>query len=257
YYSLAGVFLNTVYHEYPRVPKKVLDNYTLVEEQIQQKQKMLGAMQNNLGTQLAESLAFKTSNYLQGVYEVVVQKREKDTVVENRKLDYELLDRWIAYMEKPTDKYKFKEPWQAMIKRATAAPGAGRGGRGGRGGGMGAPDTKPEDPATTPKTEAAPETKAKTETADANPAAPEAKPAGAEAKPAGTPGGIVGALASAAAEGMPGMGGRGGRGGGRGGANPEVKKLADEFQENVVKVLLARKELNEENEIITAKSLEG
>src|SRR5205085_1838030 len=127
YYSLAGVFLNTSYHEYPRVPKSVLDSYTKVEEQIQQKQKMLGAMQNNLGTQLSESLAFKTSAYLQGVYEVLAQKRDKETVVESRKLDYELLDRWIAYMEKPTDKYKYKEPWQAMMKRAlaAAAPGGG------------------------------------------------------------------------------------------------------------------------------------
>jgi nitroreductase len=76
----------------------------------------------------------------------------------------------------------------------------------------------------------------------------------AEAKPAGgAPGGIVGALAG----GGGGMGGRGGRGGAGGGANPEVKKLADEFQENVVRVMLARKELNEENEIIIAKSLEG
>ncbi len=36
-----------------------------------------------------------------------------------------------------------------------------------------------------------------------------------------------------------------------------MKKLADEFQENVIQVMLARKELNEENEIIIAKSLEG
>ena len=36
-----------------------------------------------------------------------------------------------------------------------------------------------------------------------------------------------------------------------------MKKLADEFQENVVKVMLARKDLNEENEVIIAKSLDG
>ncbi len=36
-----------------------------------------------------------------------------------------------------------------------------------------------------------------------------------------------------------------------------MKKLAEEFQANVVKVMLARKELNEENQVITAKSLEG
>ncbi len=29
-------------------------------------------------------------------------------VVEQRKLDYELLERWIKYMAKPTEKYKNK-----------------------------------------------------------------------------------------------------------------------------------------------------
>ncbi len=194
YYSLAGVFLNTAYHEYPQVPKSVLDQYTRIEEEIEKKQKVMGEIQNNLSNQLSESLAFQTSNYLQGVYEVVVQKREADTVVESRKLDYELLQRWITYMGKTTDKYKFKEDWQAMIKRA-AASGGGRGGRMGSESG-GAPE-------------------------------------------------------------ISGGGGRGGRGGGRGGVNPEVKRLADEFQANVVKVMLARRDLNEENDIIAAKALEG
>ena len=48
-----------------------------------------------------------------------------------------------------------------------------------------------------------------------------------------------------------------GGGGGGGGANAEVKKLADEFQANVVKVMLERRDLNEENEIIADKALEG
>jgi cytochrome c553 len=201
YYSLAGVFLNTAYHEYPMVPKKVLDQYTQVEAEIEKKQKVLQELQTNLGNQLSESLAFQTSNYLQGVHEVVAQRREADTVVESRKLDYELLQRWIKYMEKPTDKYKFKEDWQAMMKRAIAqAANGGRGGRGGNGGGGGA-----------------------------------------------------GAGAGAGAGG----GGRRGGGGGPGGGNPEVKKLADEFQANVVKSMLARRDLNEENDIIAAKALEG
>jgi hypothetical protein len=186
YYSLAGVFLNTAYHEYPRVPKSVLDDYTKLEEEVEKKQKVLQEIQTNLSTQLSESLAFKTSNYLQGVYEVAGQMRDIETVVESRKLDYELLERWIKYMEKPTDKYHYKEAWQALMKKATPAP-AGGGGRGmGDGGG----------------------------------------------------------------------GGRGGAGG-RGGGNQEVKKLADEFQASVIKVMLARKELTEENDIIAAKALEG
>jgi len=39
--------------------------------------------------------------------------------------------------------------------------------------------------------------------------------------------------------------------------NPEVKKLADEFQAEVVRVMLARRELDDENQVIIAKSLEG
>ena len=37
--------------------------------------------------------------------------------MDQRKLDFELLDRWIKYMAKPTDKYKNKVEWQAMIKK--------------------------------------------------------------------------------------------------------------------------------------------
>jgi hypothetical protein len=230
YYSLAGVFLNTAYHEYPQVPKKVLDQYTQVEAEIEKKQKVLGEIQQNLGNQLSESLAFQTANYLQGVYEVVVMKRDAENVVEARKLDYELLHRWIAYMEKPTDKYKFKEPWQAMIKRATANPMGG--GRGGRGGNVGAP-------ATETSAAGAPGAAAGN---NAAPAAPATPPAGG--------GGFGGG-------GFGGGGGRRGGGGGPGGVNPEVKRLAEEFQANVVKVMLTRRDLNEENDIIAAKALEG
>jgi mono/diheme cytochrome c family protein len=188
YYSLAGVFLNTSYHEYPQVPKSIVDQYTKSEEEVEKKQKVMQTMQTNFSNQLSESLAFQTANYLEGVYEVAGQKREIADIVEARKLDYELLERWIAYMGKTTDKYKSKEPFQAAVKRASSAPAGGRGGRG-MGGGM----------------------------------------------PAG--------------------GGRGGADG-RGG-NTEIKKLAEDFQNNVVRVMLARKDLNEENEVIMAKSLEG
>jgi hypothetical protein len=106
-----------------------------------------------------------------------------------------------------------------MMKRAIANPmGGGRGGRGG--------------------VEPPPTTAAAGGDAAAGGVAPAAVP------PAGGGGGFGG-------------GGRRGGGGGGGGANPEVKKLADEFQANVVKVMLSRRDLNEENDIIAAKALEG
>ncbi|MBS1828522.1 MAG: PSD1 domain-containing protein [Acidobacteria bacterium] len=160
YYSLGGVFLNSVYHEYPQVPKSVLDKYKKIEDEIEKKQKILAEMQKNFSAQLSQSLAFHTSNYLQGVWEVSgPQKKEMATVVDARKLDFELLDRWVRYMAKPTDKYAYKEAWQAMLKK--------------------------------------------------------------------------------------------------GGTATEAKKLAEAFQADVVRIMLAKEDLAEENEIITAKSLEG
>ena len=39
--------------------------------------------------------------------------------------------------------------------------------------------------------------------------------------------------------------------------NPEVKKLAEEFQAAVVKVMLVHRDINDENDVIKAKALEG
>jgi mono/diheme cytochrome c family protein/cytochrome c553 len=123
YYSLAGVFLNTAYHEYPLVPKAILDQYTKIQEEVEKKQKILTEMQNNLATSLSESLAFQTSNYLQGVYEVAGQKKDAEQVVESRKLDYELLERWITYLEKTTDKYHDKEVLAGADEKSAAGGG--------------------------------------------------------------------------------------------------------------------------------------
>ena len=118
YYALAGVFYNTVYEEYPRAPKKVVDEFTKLEDSIEAKQKVAQETSQGLLNELQRSLAFQTSNYLEGVWEVSGKsKKPIDQVVESRKLDYELLDRWVKYMAKPTDKYKNKEAWQAMIKK--------------------------------------------------------------------------------------------------------------------------------------------
>jgi mono/diheme cytochrome c family protein len=121
YYALAGVFLNTDYHEYPRVPSATLEKYLAIKDQVEKKQQRLQEMQTELSNQLSQSLVFKTAEYLQAVWEVTgPQKRDKAAVVEARKLDYELLDRWIRYMEKTTDRYPQKNAWQAMMKKSNS-----------------------------------------------------------------------------------------------------------------------------------------
>jgi mono/diheme cytochrome c family protein len=161
YYALAGVFFNTIYHEYPRAPKSVIEESKRIEDEIEKKQQILQEMQNNLSTGLAEGLALQTSNYLRAVWEVSgPEKKDMGAVVEARKLDYELLARWVKYMERTTDRYHNKDAWQAFMKKG-------------------------------------------------------------------------------------------------GGKASDAGKLADEFQQNLVRIMLARKELNDENDVIAAKALEG
>jgi hypothetical protein len=118
YYALAGVFYNTIYHEYPLVPKAVREKFKALEDEVERKQKIARELQTTLASQLAQSLAFETQKYLEAVYEVAgPQKKEMAQVVEERKLDFEQLDRWVKYMEKPTALYSYKNAWQEMIKR--------------------------------------------------------------------------------------------------------------------------------------------
>ncbi|BDC51480.1 hypothetical protein F183_A37960 [Bryobacterales bacterium F-183] len=121
YYAMAGVFYNTIYEEYPMAPKSVVDEFLKLEEDMDRQQKILQEANTQLLNDLSRSLAYQTSNYLQGAWEVAgPQKKDMAAVVEARKLDFEVLDRWIKYMAKPTTKYKHKDAWQAMMKRPTS-----------------------------------------------------------------------------------------------------------------------------------------
>ena len=118
YYALAGVFYNTIYNEYPEAPKKIVEEYMKMEDTIYEKQKSLQDVQQTLSGELARSLSLQTSNYLMGVWEVTGrEKKDIAQVVDARRLDYELLERWIKYMGKPSDKYPYKAAWQAMMKK--------------------------------------------------------------------------------------------------------------------------------------------
>ncbi len=118
YYALAGVFFNTIYEEYPQAPKKIVAEYKKTEGEIDEKQRILEDLQKDLTSELARSLSLQTSNYLMGVWEVTgKQKKDMALVVNDRRLDYELLARWIKYMAKPTTRYHNKDEWQALMKK--------------------------------------------------------------------------------------------------------------------------------------------
>jgi len=118
YYALAGVFFNTTYEEYPQAPLKVVNRFKKTEDEIDEKEKVFYELRQTLTGELARSLSLQTGNYLMGVWEVTgKQKKDMAMVVNERRLDYELLDRWVKYMAKPTVKYHNKDDWQALMKK--------------------------------------------------------------------------------------------------------------------------------------------
>ncbi len=116
YYSLAGVFLNTEYHEYPLAPKAIVEDHKAREEALDQKREMLREYTNTEGQQLAGTLAFQAAKYMQAAWQVTGEpKKDKAEVIEKDKLDYELFDRWLAFLQRKPTFYPYLKDWQAMI----------------------------------------------------------------------------------------------------------------------------------------------
>jgi mono/diheme cytochrome c family protein/cytochrome c553 len=126
YYALAGVFLNTEYHEYPLAPGAVVDDYRAKETELKRKRELFGEFTSTESRQLAEALAFQAAKYMQAAWQVKGEpKRDRLQVIEKEKLDYELFDRWLAFLDKRPVFYPFLKDWQAMIARGGTAKEAG------------------------------------------------------------------------------------------------------------------------------------
>ena len=117
YYSLAGVFLNSPYHEYPRVPASVVDEYKALEKKKKDKQELLADFTSTESSQLAETLALQSAKYMQAAWKVTGEpKADAAATAAAEKLDFELLQRWIRFLAKPPKFYPYLKTWQAMIK---------------------------------------------------------------------------------------------------------------------------------------------
>jgi len=122
YYALAGVFLNTEYHEYVRAPKAVVEEHKAAEKKIEKKEELLADFMMKESQQLAETLVFQAKKYMQAAWRVTGEpKADKARVIESEKLDYELLDRWLRFLGKPPTFYPHVKPWQEMVARGGTA----------------------------------------------------------------------------------------------------------------------------------------
>src|SRR5262245_12406580 len=117
YYSLAGVFLDTTYKEYPLAPKSVVDDYNEQDKKIEKKEKLLDEFLRTESTQLGETLALQASKYMVAAWKVTGEPKEEiPRVVDAGKLDYELFDRWLKFLAKPPRFYPYLARWQELVK---------------------------------------------------------------------------------------------------------------------------------------------
>jgi hypothetical protein len=122
YYALGGVFLNTEYHEYPLAPQAVVEEYKAEEKELKRKRELLGEYTSTESNQLAEALTFQASTYMQAAWQVKGEpKKDKLQIIEKEKLDYQLFDRWLAFLDKRPVFYPFLKDWQAMIAKGGTA----------------------------------------------------------------------------------------------------------------------------------------
>lgn len=122
YYALGGVFLNTEYHEYPLAPKAVVEEHKAKEKALKQQREMLAEFLRVEAEQLASTLAFQAAAYMKAAWQVTGEpKKDKAEIREKEKLDYELFERWIAFLANPPTYYPFLKDWQAMIARGGTA----------------------------------------------------------------------------------------------------------------------------------------
>src|SRR5258708_17846964 len=116
YYSLAGVFLDTTYKEYPLAPKSVVDEYDEHDKKIEKKEKLLDEFLRTESTQLGETLALQASKYMVAAWKVTGEPKEEiPKVVDAEKLDYELFERWLKFLAKPPRFYPNLTKWQEVI----------------------------------------------------------------------------------------------------------------------------------------------
>ena len=117
YYALAGVFLNSPYHEYPLAPASVVDEYKALEKKKKNKEDLLADFMRTESEQLAETLALQSAKYMQAAWKVTGEPKEEAAAVATKdKLDYELFQRWLRFLAKPPKFYPYLARWQAMIK---------------------------------------------------------------------------------------------------------------------------------------------
>ena len=116
YYALGGVFASTTYTEYPRVSEAQVKAYRDKENQIEDLETEKYEFERTAGEQLGEILAHQTAKYMGASWRVIGKPKQTPAeVVDEDKVDPEMLGRWVKYLSKPQTHYPYLNDFQAMI----------------------------------------------------------------------------------------------------------------------------------------------
>jgi len=117
YYALIGIFANSTYKEYPTVSEAQTAAYESNQAKLEKLQIDLQDYTKTETRQLADALAYQTSNYMVAAWNVL--GKPKSTVEEaasQAKVDPEVLRRWVDYLTSGKRvQYDYLKDWQAMV----------------------------------------------------------------------------------------------------------------------------------------------
>ncbi|MEE3370819.1 MAG: DUF1549 domain-containing protein [Planctomycetota bacterium] len=118
YYSLAGVFRNSAYREYPLISASDLAAYEKKKKKLDEVQSELNKILSKESRELSEQLAAQTARYLVAAWKVLGPlKRELAVVVRGGELDREQLEKWVRYVSSPYRDHPYLRSWDALMAR--------------------------------------------------------------------------------------------------------------------------------------------
>jgi hypothetical protein len=118
YYSLASVFASSSYHAYPLAPKAEVDEYDRQKKELDEKQKALKTFIEQATEMTAQTFFAQTEEYMLAAWRVANEKHATvNSVADDCKLDSEMLERWVRFLQKKPTNYGYLQSWQEMMAR--------------------------------------------------------------------------------------------------------------------------------------------
>jgi mono/diheme cytochrome c family protein len=115
YYKVVGIFASSTYTEYPVVSPAAAAAYDKKDLEDAKLRADLADYTTNLSKQLADALSIQTSDYMTAAWNVLGKpKKTVDEISAKKKLDPEVLQRWVDYLPKDHS-YPYLSDWKAMI----------------------------------------------------------------------------------------------------------------------------------------------